>query len=86
MFFGKKYYPLPQISPPIALTRKCFNRVHPKHVIELKYRAKMQIVTFHSKVPGDLFDINYFINIIILMNLEYFEFYEFIISVGVRYQ
>jgi hypothetical protein len=28
-FFGKKYYPVPQISPQIALTRKCFNRVHP---------------------------------------------------------
>jgi hypothetical protein len=28
-FFGKKYYPVPQISPQIALTRKCFNRGHP---------------------------------------------------------
>jgi hypothetical protein len=28
-FFGEKYYPVPQISPQIALTRKCFNRVHP---------------------------------------------------------
>ena len=30
-FFGKKYYPLPQIFPKIGLTRKCFNRGHPKH-------------------------------------------------------
>jgi hypothetical protein len=33
-FFGKKSYQVPQISPQIALTRKCFNRVPPKYTAQ----------------------------------------------------
>jgi hypothetical protein len=34
ILFGKKYYPVPQITPQIALTRKCFNRGHPNNDIQ----------------------------------------------------